>query len=122
MLTVIYVYEPATLTIAVGDSRDERATIRRYDGRMPAREIRELRAQSAAALEPGVYAVLSRKALQIVSTRGRIETATLTKDDWPDPPSLQAGASMDQLRTFFASLEKGGDVDDGPAPGGPEGG
>ena len=114
MLTVIYVYEPATLTIETRDPRDEHATIRRYDGRTPAREIRALREGPAMAFEPGVYAVLSRKALQIDWTQGRVETATLTKDDWPDPPSLQAGASKEQLRTFFASLEKGGDVDDVP--------
>ena len=115
MLTVIYVYEPAALTIEVRDPRDEHATIRRYDGRMPAREIRALREHPSIALEPGVYAILSRRALHIDWTQGRVETSTLTKDDWPDPPSLAAGASREQLHTFFASLEKGGDVDDVPA-------
>lgn len=112
MLTVIYVYEPATLAIEVRDPRDEHAVIRRYDGRMLPREIRALRENPSLVLEPGVYAILSRKALQIDWTHGRVETATLTKDDWPDPPSLAAGASREQVQTFFSSLEKGGDVDD----------
>jgi hypothetical protein len=56
----------------------------------------------------------ARREAEEIGTQGRVETATLTKDDWPDPPSLQAGASKEQLRTFFASLEKGGDVDDVP--------
>lgn len=107
MLTVIYVYEPATLTIEAQDERDARAVIRRYDQRQPPRELREI---GTAALEPGVYAILSRKALRIDWSSGRVETSTLSKDKWPDPPELAAGASPDQVRAFFGELAKGGEV------------
>jgi hypothetical protein len=107
MLTVIYVYEPATLTIEARDPRDERATLRRFDKRLPPREIREL---GTVPLECGVYAILSRGTLRIGWSSGRVETSTLTKDEWPDPPSLEAGASQEQVRAFFGELEKGGDV------------
>ena len=109
MITVIYVYEPATLTIEAQDPRDERATIRRYDQRLPPREIREI---GAAPLERGVYAILSRKALRIEWSSGRVETSTLSKDKWPDPPELAAGASAEEVRAFFGELTKGGEVED----------
>jgi hypothetical protein len=110
MLTVIYVYEPATVNIEARDPRDERAILRRYDNGQPPREIQEIHQAGGVPLEPGVYAILSRRALGIDWTGGRVETTTLTKDEWPDPPSLQAGASEEQVRAFFSSLEKGGDV------------
>jgi hypothetical protein len=106
MLTVIYVYEPATLIIEAQDPRDERATMRRYDQRLPPREIRAF----GMPLECGVYAILSRGPLRIDCSNGRIETSTLTKDKWPDPPGLAAGASEEQVRAFFGELVKGGDV------------
>ncbi len=102
MLTVIYVYEPATLTIETRDPRDEHATIRRYDGRTPAREIRALREGPSMAFEPGVYAVLSRKALQIDWTQGRVETATLDQGRLAGsavaPGGRFGGAAPDVLR------------------------
>src|SRR5262245_42295543 len=103
MLTVIYVYEPATLKIEAQDERDTRAILRRYDKRLPPREIREI---GTMPLERGVYAILSRKALRIDWDSGRVETSTLTKDEWPDPPGLEAGASREQVAAFFSELQK----------------
>jgi hypothetical protein len=109
MLTVIYVYEPATLTIEVEDERDERAMIRRYDKEQPLLKVREL---ATRPLEPGVYAILSKGALRVHSSSGRIEILPTTpslagKDDWPEAPAYAREASPEDLRRFFA---KGGDV------------
>jgi hypothetical protein len=111
MLTVIYVYEPATLTIQTRDPRDEHAILRRYDQKGPPSDLHALRQAGPLKLEPGVYAILSRKGLSIDWSGARVETATLSKDDWPDPPGLATGASQEQIKTFFASVaEKGGEV------------
>jgi len=110
MLTVIYVYEPATLTIEARDPRDEHAILRQYD-RQQHRDLHVIRGSGPLKLPPGVYAIVSRRSLQIDWSGARVETATLSKDDWPDPPSLATGATEEQVRTFFASVaEKGGDV------------
>jgi hypothetical protein len=110
MLTIIYVNEPATLTIEAREKRDEHALVRRYDGAQPTRELQDLRVNGTVAFDKGVYAILSRQALRISWSTGRVETATLSKDVWPDPPALDAGASSEQLHEFFSSLAKGGDV------------
>lgn len=104
MLTAIYVYEPSTVTIRAR-SPHERAMIRRFDERLPDRE-----ALGTTTLEPGIYAVLSRGELQIEWGEGRAEAMTLGKDEWPDPPALEAGASREQLRGFFDEILKGGEV------------
>ncbi len=61
-------------------------------------------------LEPGIYAILSSDALQLAWMSGRAEALTLDKDEWPDPPSLEAGVSRTQIREFFDQIVKGGDV------------
>jgi hypothetical protein len=110
MLTVIYVNEPATLTIETREKRDEHALVRRYDGAQPTRELHELRTNGTVKLDKGVYAILSLQALRIDWTGDHVETATLSKDVWPDPPSFDTGATQEQLHEFFSSLAKGGDA------------
>jgi hypothetical protein len=103
MLTAIYVYEPSTVTI-LSRRPDERAMIRRYAGRVP-----DQPALGTTRLEPGIYAILSRGELQIAWEDGRAEALTIDKDEWPDP-SLEAGASREQIRGFFDEILKGGEV------------
>ena len=104
MLTAIYVYEPSTVTISAR-SPNERAMIRRYDTRTPDRS-----ALGTTKLEPGIYALLSQEELKLEWLAGRAEALTLKKDEWPDPPELEAGASREQLRAFFEEIIKGADV------------
>jgi hypothetical protein len=109
MLTIIYVNEPATVTIEALTPRDEAATMRRYDKQQPPRRLGEV---GSAPLERGVYAILSRQAVKIRVTSGDVQTSTLGgKDDWPELTGAATGADLAQVRRFFNELEKGGDVD-----------
>ncbi len=96
--TILYVYQPSSVTISATRSDDGGAVLYRYPGTGQA-------AIGTHKLDPGIYMVVSFGEVVVSGSNLEVVTGLHGKDIPPDPKlaamALEPGASLDKIKEFF---------------------
>jgi hypothetical protein len=111
MRTALYVYEPSTVTIRAKDPGESCVMLLRYN-----RKGEEV-SLGSRKLDPGIYMIVSKSALEISSSQVSVVPLSGEKDIPPEPRAqvvgLEHGATAASIQQFFA-VTKGIEVGDPP--------